>query len=122
LPSKSRSRAKSKPDRGQHQGCQHEAAEALAGQGGAAFNAYVIPAGKTKHGPNPNWGKDEWAMAAIAGIFANTLPRHAYHSKLTRDVNDRLALDPNYRAIYGKDTISRQVVIRALKKLREANR
>jgi hypothetical protein len=60
-------------------------------------------------------------MGAIAGMFAS-LPEHANHSKLTREVNDRLALNKYYRAIYGKEKISRQVVIRALKQLREANR
>jgi len=61
-------------------------------------------------------------MATIAGMFVS-LPRHANHSKLTRDVNTRLADNPDYRAIYGKDKrISRPTIIRALKKLREANR
>ena len=114
-------RAKSSPVRPPQQ-----AAASLAGAGGLAAQAFVIRAARTKHGPRGG-GKVEVAQAAIAARYPNRPPAHLNYSKLARDVDaDVRRHHPDFVAAYGETqegfVIDRETVVRALKKLREANR
>ncbi len=102
---------------------QQQAAIALDASSGMTANAFVSPAGKTKHGPRKEGRRrQEHAQAAITALFPDTLPKpkHVNQSKLARDVNNRLARDPKYRAANGDKRLSRQTVMRALAALRKA--
>jgi hypothetical protein len=94
---------------------------AAGGSGAAATaRAYPIRAARTKHGTR-QWGRFEFAQDAITTLFPDpaTLPGEVNLSRLTRNVNNHLARDPEYRAKdYGK--LSRQTVMRALEALRVA--
>jgi hypothetical protein len=65
-------------------------------------------------------GQLEYAQRAICVIYPRVLPQHFNASKLTRDVREQLANDPEYRAI-GFKPVSRQTVLRAVKLLHDAN-
>ena len=92
------------------------------GDTAASAYGYGIEAGKTKYGPRSEWGPAEFAQAAISALHPRGIPRNVNHSKLTKDVNDeQLAHDPDFKQA-GYHKVSRQTVIRALEKLRAANR
>jgi hypothetical protein len=98
---------------------EHPASAVASGSGTARAYAYVIRAGRTKHGPR-SWKKIEYAQAAITAIYPAGLPPHVNHSWLTHEVNKQLADDRDYRASrFGE--ISRPTIIRALQRLRSAN-
>jgi hypothetical protein len=88
---------------------------------------FVVPAGKTKHGPNPSWGKDEYALAAIGTLF-NTggVPDRVGDLKLWDKVKKCLGHDKVYCDRFGRDKhghgkISRQTVMRARDKFHAVN-
>jgi hypothetical protein len=84
--------------------------------------AYVIRAARSPYGARPRWGRVEYAQAAIAALCPDgTISPNFNVSKLTRDVQKRLDEDPGYRAT-GLRPVSRQTVLRALERLREANK
>jgi hypothetical protein len=89
-------------------------------------NAYVIRAGKTKHGTNSKWRKTQFIQAAITAIYPNSLPSaEPNHVELTKAVNARLKSDPDFsgfRKKYGdRARVTRQAVLAALRILRQAN-
>lgn len=82
--------------------------------------AFVIRAGRTKHGPR-SMRKLEYAQRGIHALYPTALPLHVNYLKLARDVNTRLAQEPAYRETgFGK--LSPMTVRRALEVLRDANR
>ena len=89
------------------------------------WNFFVIRAGKSKH--TRKWGKGEFTQAKLLAIFQEDPSKQngigAGHRKaLVKEVNDRLAVDPDYRAKYPKGAkVHSQTVKRALEKLAEAN-
>jgi hypothetical protein len=106
----------------------------FAGRGRQSVNAYVISAGEDRHGHPRPWGKSEYVQAAIAALYPDILPRNVKKSKLTKDVNERLALDPGFQMsglgpklnpnwqTNGYHAVDRRTVGRALQVLRAANR
>jgi hypothetical protein len=81
-----------------------------------AVDAAVIRPASTKHGPRQNWRELEFAQLAIQALRGSNPPKHQDYSKLTRDVNEWLQNDPDWRA-RGFGEISRPTVLRALKKV-----
>jgi hypothetical protein len=77
---------------------------------------FVIRAGKTKHGPRGHWREWEYAQLAIQTLTGACPPKNIDRSKLTRDVNDWLDRNPEYRST-GLGAISRRVILRVLKDL-----
>ena len=66
-------------------------------------------------------GKIQFAQAALLKLFGGPPPADYCALAVTRDINQRLAENPEYRAIgFGK--ISPRTVVRAIEKLRDANR
>jgi hypothetical protein len=96
----------------------------LVGQSSVTANAYVIRAGKTKHGINPRLRKEQFVQAAIAAEHPHHLPDNLNHTDLTKAVNRRLQSDPAFavfRENYRHVKITRPTVIAALRALRRAN-
>jgi hypothetical protein len=83
-------------------------------------NAWVISAAKSPYGPRPRWGPIEFVQAAICVLNPRGLPKHFSASKLTKEVREQLAKDPDYRAV-GFKPVSRRTVLRAVELLRAAN-
>jgi hypothetical protein len=101
--------------------CKPKAASAsLAGNFGGSANAHVIRASKSPYGARPRWGQVQYAQAAICAIYPHGLPKNFNASQLARDVRERLAKDPEYRAV-GFPQLSRQTVLRAVALVRSAN-
>jgi hypothetical protein len=88
-------------------------------------NAYVIRAGKTRHGTNLKWRKTQFIQAAITAEYPNRLPSSKpNHTRLTEVVNARLRSDPAFsvfREKYGRAGVTRPAVIRAWRTLCRAN-
>jgi hypothetical protein len=77
----------------------------------------VIRAAKTKYGPRSIWRAWEYAQRAILTLHRGLPPRNVDRSKLTRDVNDWLMTNSDFRAT-GQPQISRNVILRVLDFLR----
>jgi hypothetical protein len=97
-----------------------DASQSCWGEGRLSANLWVIRAAKSPYGPRPRWGQVEYVQAAITVICPRGLPKHFNATKLTRDVREQLAKDPEYCAV-GFSKVSRQTVLRAVKLLRAAN-
>jgi hypothetical protein len=93
----------------------------LEGKGTLDAFAWVIRAAKSPYGPRPRMGQVEYAQAAICVIYPHGLPKNYSPSKLTRDVREQLAKDPEYCAVGFSKPVSRQTVLRAVVLLRAAN-
>jgi hypothetical protein len=105
-------RAKSSPVRPPQQ-----AAASLAGAGGLTALAAIIRPPRTKYGPRKPRKLPsalERAQGEILALYPRALPDVVNMSALTRAVKKRLKKR-------GLAEVSRQTVIRALEKLREAN-
>jgi hypothetical protein len=97
-----------------------DASQLCAGEGGLSANLWVIRAAKSPYGPRPRWGQIEYVQAAISALHPHGPPKNFNASKLTKDVREHLAKDPDYCAA-GFRPVSRQTVLRAVKLLRAAN-
>lgn len=100
-----------------------QAAASLGGNSGTTLTGiHLIRASKNRYGRPRSAGKLQSAQHAIVALFPFALPppRNVNLLKLTDEVNDQLARDPDYKARYGK--LSRQTVMRALETLLAANR
>ena len=99
------------------------AAEAFRGEGQLAAGAYIVRPGKSRHGPLPRWGKQEYARAAIgASLYPNGgVPENVSDLSLCAKVNVWLLAVPDYCGKYEDKKISRQTVARARLRNRAAN-
>jgi hypothetical protein len=77
---------------------------------------FEIHAGKSKHGPRKHWREWEYAQVAVQSLYGTHPPKNIDRSKLTRDVNDWLNRNTDYRST-GLGAISRNVILRVLKDL-----
>jgi len=80
---------------------------------GQVPNAFLVRAGKTKHGPRRHWREWEYAQFAIQTLYGPRPPKNVNRSKLTHDINDWLRRNPDYQST-GLGPISRTVVLRVL--------
>jgi hypothetical protein len=81
---------------------------------------YRLPGSKSRYGQRERWGPIQYAMRAIIVLYGGLPPEHFNASKLTRDVGEYLAKDPEYRAArFAKP--KRPTVLRAVEKLRREN-
>jgi hypothetical protein len=79
-------------------------------------DAFVVQAGKTRHGPRQNFRESEYTQVAIRSVCHGIPPRNIDRTTLWREVNDWLAKDAGFRAT-GIGEISRKTVERELLKL-----
>ena len=94
---------------------------------GLSVGAFIIRGGKTKHRPGRKFGKGEFVQAALLAIFLDDPSKQndigvGHRKALVKEVNDRLAVDPDYLTKYPKGAkVHSMTVKRALDKLAEAN-
>ena len=86
------------------------------------MGAYIVRPGKSRHGPLPRWGKQEYAQVAIGALYPNSgVPENVSDLSLCAKVNAWLLADRDYCAKYDNKKISRQTVARARLRYRAAN-
>lgn len=79
---------------------------------------FVVSGGKNKYGGvRKHWREFEYAQAAIGMLYPEGPPIGVNQKRLTREVNNFLAKDPQYR-VAGFGEISLREVRRALEKIR----
>jgi hypothetical protein len=88
----------------------------ISAQSKLASTAQGIRASKTRHGPRQRWGPIQHVQAAILAIHPAGPPKSFNALQLTRDVNEQLSKDAQWRATgYGRSgTVSRPTVLRAV--------
>jgi hypothetical protein len=93
--------------------------EVLSGKSKVDASGQVIRASKTRHGPRQRWGPVQYVQAKILAIHPAGPPKSFNAVHLTREVNEQLSKDAEWRASgYGRNgKVSRPTVLRAVKLL-----
>jgi hypothetical protein len=93
---------------------------ALADESVARLDAYVIRAGRTKHGPR-RWGKLEYAQAVILKLVPGKLLKSIPPKRVCDIVITHSAKDPDFKLLTGRGELTESTVKRALQTLRRTN-
>jgi hypothetical protein len=93
----------------------------LPGESGPRLDAYVIPAGRTKHGPR-RWGKNEYAQRCIVELIPSKLLKSITLKRVCNIVIPHSAKDPNFKLLTGRKELTESTVKRALQIVRRTNR